>query len=99
MVKHIVLFKLSPELSAEERTCVGLAFKQAIEVLPDRIACLRRVEVGLNANPAEQYDIALYSEFDSLEDVHTYAAHPDHVAAAGLIRPYMAARACTDYEV
>ncbi len=99
MVKHIVLFKLKPELTVAQRAAVGAEFKQAIEALPTQIACLRRVEVGLNVNPDEQFDVALYSEFDSLEDVRAYAVHPAHVAAAGIIRPHVAARACSDYEV
>ena len=98
MVKHIVLFKLKEELPATEKQAVMNQFKEAIEALPAKISVIRKIEVGLNVNPAEAWDIALYSEFDSLEDVETYAVHPDHVAAGKLLADVKLNRACVDYE-
>lgn len=98
MVKHIVLFKLKETLSKEEKCDVMNRFKGAIEALPEKIAVIRKVFVGLNMNEAETWDICLESEFDSLEDVKLYAAHPDHVAAAGILKEAKQDRACVDYE-
>ena len=98
MVKHIVKFKLKETLSAEEKLVVMNDFKAAIEALPAKIDVIRKVFVGLNINEAEQWDICLESEFDSLEDVKLYAAHPDHVAAAGILKDAKQDRACVDYE-
>lgn len=98
MVKHIVLFKLKEELPATEKQAVMNQFKEAIEALPAKISVIRKIEVGLNVNPAEAWDIALSSEFDSLEDVKTYAVHPDHVAAGKLLADVKLNRACVDYE-
>ena len=97
MVKHIVLFKLSaPE---PERTQIITDFCNAIMALPPVIDVIRRIEVSCNINPAEKYDIALYSEFDTLADVTTYAVHPAHVAAAGILKGHVESRACVDYEI
>ena len=98
MVKHIVLFKLKKSISEEEKLTVMNAFKSAIEALPAKISVIRKIEVGLNMNPEEAFDIALNSEFDSLEDVNFYAKHPDHVAASGLLKDVKDSRACVDYE-
>lgn len=98
MVKHIVLFKLKETLSAEEKADVMNRFKSAIEALPAVIPSIRRIHVGLNINPAEQWDICLDSEFDTMEEVKAYAAHPAHVAAAGILKDAKEGRACTDYE-
>ena len=98
MVKHIVMFKLKETLSAEEKLVVMNDFKAAIEALPAKIDVIRKVFVGLNINEAEQWGICLESEFDSLEDVKLYAAHPDHVAAAGILKDAKQDRACVDYE-
>ena len=98
MVKHIVMFKLKETLSAEEKLVVMNDFKAAIEALPAKIDVIRKVFVGLNINEAEQWDICLESEFDSLEDVKLYAALPDHVAAAGILKDAKQDRACVDYE-
>ena len=98
MVKHIVMFKLKETLSMEEKLDVMNRFKAAIEALPAMIDVIRKVFVGLNINEAEQWDICLESEFDSLDDVKLYAAHPDHVAAAGILKDAKLDRACVDYE-
>ena len=96
MVKHIVLFKLKDDVPAEEKLAVMTKFKEAIEALPAKI---RKVEVGLNINPGETWNIALYSEFDTLEDVRYYATHPEHVAAGKILAETKESRACVDYEL
>ena len=46
------------------------------------------------------WDIILTTELPTLEDVNTYANHPEHVAVAkGIIGPVKADRACVDYEI
>ena len=99
MVKHIVLFKLKDEAPEAEKLEAMNSFKKAIEALPAKIAVIRKIEVGLNMNPGETWGIALYSEFDSLDDVRFYATHPDHVAAGKLLAAVKENRACVDYEV
>lgn len=99
MVKHIVLFKLRDEAPVEEKLAAMDNFKKAIEALPEKIAVIRKIEVGLNMNPGETWSIALYSEFDTLDDVKFYATHPDHVAAGKLLANVKESRACVDYEL
>ena len=99
MVKHIVLFKLKDDASADAKLAAMHAFKDAIEALPAKIPFIRNIEVGLNINPAETWSIALYSEFDTLDDVRQYAVHPDHVAAGKLLAEVKESRACVDYEL
>lgn len=98
MVKHIVLFQLDPEMADEDRLNVMQAFKKGIEALPAQIPFIRKIEVGLNINSQESFDIALYSEFDSLDDVKAYSVHPAHVAVAGLLKDCKKSRSCVDYE-
>jgi len=98
MVKHIVMFQLKDTLSMDERLDVMNRFKAAIEALPAKIDVIRKVFVGLNINEAEKWDICLESEFDTLDDVKFYAVHPDHVAAAGILKDAKQDRACVDYE-
>lgn len=97
MVKHIVLFKLKSEVSEAEKLAAMTSFKEAIEALPAKIPVIRKIEVGLNMNPNETWQIALYSEFDSLEDIQFYAAHPEHVAAGKILANVKESRACVDY--
>ena len=94
MVKHIVLFKLKDEVPADKKLTAMKEFK----ALPAKISVIRKIEVGLNMNPGETWSIALYSEFDTLDDVKFYATHPEHVAAGKLIADVKENRACVDYE-
>ncbi len=98
MVKHIVLFKLKDNVSEAEKLVVMNKFKAAIEALPAKISVIRKIEVGLNINPDETWNIALNSEFDTLEDVKFYATHPDHVSAGKILAETKESRACVDYE-
>lgn len=96
MVKHIVAFKLKG--TAAERLDVAMRFKAALESLPDRIEVLKSIEVGLNGNLGESWDVVLTAVVEKMEDVEVYAKHPAHVAAAGLLADHKEARACVDYE-
>jgi len=97
MVKHIVTFKLKG--SAEERRAAAGKFKNALEALPAQISVLRAIEVGINENPAETWDVVLTATVDTLADVDVYAKHPAHVAAAGIIASCKESRACVDYTI
>lgn len=97
MVKHVVTFKLKG--SAADRRRYAADFKQALDVLPEEIEVLRAIEVGLNDNPAEDWDIVLTATLDKMEDVAIYATHPAHVAAAAIIGDVKDSRACVDYIV
>ena len=99
MIKHVVLFKLKTFSSDHERSLKETQIRDALLALKDKIKELKQIEVGLNANHGEEYNIALIATFDSFDDLNTYAKHPDHVAAGALIRPVLEHRACTDYEV
>ena len=95
MIKHIVTFKLTG--TPAERTEVANKFKDALMALPLTIDVLKSIEVGINENPSESWDIVLTAVVEKMEDVETYAKHPANVAAAALLAGHKADRACVDY--
>ncbi|MBO5268544.1 MAG: Dabb family protein [Muribaculaceae bacterium] len=95
MVKHIVSFKLNG--TPDERLEVARKFKAALEALPGVIAPLQSIEVGINENPSESWDVVLTAVVPTMADVEVYAKHPAHVAAAAIVGPHKADRACIDY--
>ena len=97
MVKHIVTFKLSG--TPDVRRDVARRFKEALEALPAVIEPLQSIEVGINKNPTEDWDVVLTAVLPSMADVEVYARHPAHVAAAALLAGHKEARACVDYIV
>jgi hypothetical protein len=62
------------------------------------VETLNKKEEGIYANPEEEYDLALISEFNSMKDLKAYAVHPEHVKAGTGIREILEKRACVDYE-
>lgn len=97
MVKHIVTFKLSG--TTEERRQVAENFKAALLALPKQIEVLQSMEVGINENPNEEWDVVLTAIVPTMADVDIYAKHPAHVEAASLLAGHKESRACVDYVV
>lgn len=97
MVKHIVTFRMKG--NAEERLAAAQDFAARLRVLPEIIEVLQSIEVGINENPSEDWDLVLTALVPTMADVAIYANHPAHVAAAGSAKPHIASRACVDYTV
>lgn len=97
MIKHVVTFKFKGEPA--ERKEYAQKFADALLALPAQIEELKAIEVGLNVNSSEDWDLVLTATAESLEDVAKYSAHPAHVEAVKIIAPVKEARACVDYEV
>ncbi len=95
MTKHIVMFKLQG--SDDVRRETALRFKAALDALPSQIGVLQSIEVALNQNPVEDWDIVLTAVVPTMADVATYAQHPAHLAAASIIKDVKQLRACVDY--
>ena len=97
MIKHIVSFKFKG--TPDEKKAFATKFAEALIQLPCEIPQLKSIEVGLNMNPAETWDLVLTATADSLEDIAIYSAHPAHQAAVAIIAPFKEERACVDYQV
>ncbi|MGQ1785518.1 MULTISPECIES: Dabb family protein [unclassified Saccharicrinis] len=97
MIRHAVLFKLQEFESNAAKNDKMNELKSALEALPAKIDVIKRLEVGLNINPAEEFDIALMVDVDSLETLDIYNQHPEHVAVSKILRPVLTSRSCVDY--
>ncbi len=95
MIKHIVMWKIS----AENKSQNAMKMKADLEALKNSIQQIGKIEVGININPSDcAYDVVLYSEFDSLEDLQIYQKHPRHMEVADFIAQIRTDRAVVDYE-
>lgn len=93
------MFKLTEFATPADKQAKMQEIKTGLEALIDKIDVLHMIRVDFNVNPEEAWDVILTTELDSLEDVKTYATHPEHVAISkGIIGPVKADRACVDYE-
>jgi hypothetical protein len=99
MVKHIVLFKIKDDIQADDKQVIMTTFRDDILALRNIISCIKDINVGFNINPDEQWDICLDSTFETLDDVRYYSKHPQHVMAAGKLKPHLCGRSCVDFEI
>ncbi len=100
MVKHVILWTLKDELSAEEKQQVKAGIKAGLEGLQGKIPGMTEIHVYTNGLETSNADVMLDSTFETFEALKGYAVHPDHVAVAdGAVRPYTKIRSCLDFEV
>lgn len=100
MIKHVILWKLKDELQGEEKEQVKAGIKQGLEGLAGRIPGLVDIKVRTEYLSSSNMDVMLDTTFEDEASLKAYATNPEHVAVAdGKVRPYMAVRACMDYEV
>ena len=92
MVKHIVLYTLKE--GVDKKDAVEL-IASVLVPLVGKIPGLRHMEVKQAFNGM---DYALYSEFDSREDLAAYAVHPLHLEAKEYFHHLLATRVAADYE-
>ena len=99
MVKHIVFWKLKAYAEGASRDENVRRMKAVLEGMRGKIPGMRRVEVGIDFERSEAaWDVALYCEFDTRDQLATYQEHPVHVAAKDFIRAVRDTRAVVDYE-
>ncbi|MCR5195476.1 MAG: Dabb family protein [Pseudobutyrivibrio sp.] len=100
MVKHVILWTLKDELSAEEKEQVKKGIKEGLEGLAGKIPGMIEIKVNINGLESSNADLMLDSTFESVEALKAYAVHPEHVAVAdNNVRPYTKIRSCLDFEV
>lgn len=99
MIKHIVFFGIADGVDGKTKSESAEEIKKELENLINLIPVLRKIEVGLNADdaPQDNYDLSLYSEFDTMDDLNQYQVHPEHKRVAAMIGKVKTSRACVDY--
>jgi hypothetical protein len=99
MIRHIVSWKLISE-DAEGKESGFDTIRTALEALPELIPEIRALQVGRNiAYLDSNWDVVLVADYDSLDALEAYQVHPDHQAAAAIIRPLVAQRSNVDFEI
>ena len=101
MIKHIILWRLRDDLTAEEKQAVKQGIKAGLEGLAGRIPGLVDIKVQVDGRlDSSNADVMLDSTFTDEAALRAYAVHPAHVAVAdGKVRPYTALRTCLDFEM
>jgi hypothetical protein len=99
MIKHIVMWKLCPLFEGKTKKENAEKIKMMLEKLKNCIPQINKIEVGINFNQSETaYDLVLYSEFLSANDLQIYQQHPEHLKVAEFIAKVKIDRVVADYE-
>ena len=84
MLRHVALFRLKPETTAEQVD----AAMDALSTLPDQIDVLRKFRYGRDAGITEgTWDFAVIAVLDNANDYIVYRDDPAHVE---VLRDYLA---------
>ena len=99
MVRHIILWTLKDELSAEEKTAAKKRIKEGLEGLKGKVPGIIEIKVHTEGLPGSNADIMLDSSFENEDALKGYAVHPEHVSVAeNIVRPFSKTRTCLDFE-
>ncbi|MBQ9220469.1 MAG: Dabb family protein [Succinivibrio dextrinosolvens] len=93
MIKHVVMWKFKEGTEAQMNQ-----FLDGLRGLVGQIEVLKSLEVGANINPKEKFSASLICEFDSMEDLNSYATDPRHVAVASICKDITLERVAVDFE-
>ena len=101
MVKHIILWKLNPDLADSEKLSVKAEIKKGLEGLVGIVPGLVDVKVNIDGRlDSSNVDVMLDSTLESEEALKAYATHPAHVEVANTkVRPFTVQRSCLDFEI
>ena len=95
MITHVVFFKL-----AENNPEHAQNIHDKLMTLPDIITQIKHYEVGMNIIESERnYDLALISKFDNMDDLNTYQGHPEHLKVVEYIKSVTQSILAVDYEL
>lgn len=100
MIKHIVMFKLKDKSEGRDKAANIQLLKAMLEALPARIKEILFFEVGINFLQASvAFDLVLVSQFESIEALHSYQKHPEHLKVFDFVAKTCESRIVVDYAV
>ena len=98
MVHHIVLWNFLESMNQEEKREAGAKMKELLEPIGALVEGAVSIKVVMNELDSSNRDIALISQFETVEALKTYQVHPAHVEAGKFVRSVTCNRSCLDYE-
>jgi hypothetical protein len=99
MLKHIVMWKLKENADGKSKDEIAKTIIERIGRFKG-MPGMGALEVGIDINrSASAFDLALYSEFESVEALDSYQNNPDHIVVRDYIQKVTENRIVVDYEI
>ena len=99
MIRHIVMWKLKDFPQAEIKALNAAKLKDELYALKKEIVQIKALNVGINLNPENEYDMVLEVIFDNFDDLMTYQKHPAHLRVVEFLKTIRDLKAAIDYEI
>ena len=100
MVKHVIVWTLKDEYSAEEKEDIKKGIKEGLEGLKGKVPGIVEIKVEISGLDSSNTDLMLDSTFENEDALKGYSVHPEHVkVATEKVRSFTKIRSCFDYEV
>jgi hypothetical protein len=92
------MFKLKDKSEGRDKAANVQLLKEMLEALTARIKEILFFEVGINFLQASvAFDLVLVSQFESIEALHSYQKHPEHLKVFDFVAKTCESRIVVDY--
>lgn len=100
MIRHVVMWKFK-EIGE------GKTKEENLDIVKDKLLALlpiipelKKMEIEKDVSHTDMsYDLILITEFENLDDLHTYAVHPEHQKVAAYVGKVVESRVVLDCEI
>lgn len=96
MFRHVVMVRLTEDMTADQKEALRAGLGRLPEVIPDIRAYRFGDDAGLNEG---NFDFVVTADFDDADGYLAYRDHPDHrKLVAELLGPFVTKRAAVQFE-
>ncbi len=100
MIRHVVMWKLKKSAEGKSKEENMQIIRDSLYALPAQIPEIKRMEIGFDVKHTDMsMDMLLLTEFNDLDDLATYADHPEHLKVSGYVRKVIETRVVLDCEI
>lgn len=100
MIRHVVMWKFKDSAECKDKIENMETVKDSLYALKPIISEIKKMEIGMDVTHSDaSMDLMLLTEFDSIEDMKTYAVHPEHLKVAEYVRKVTETRVVLDCEI
>lgn len=97
--RHIILWTLKSELTKEEKLRIIESTKADLLELKNKVPGVIKLDIVYDGRlESSNCDFMFDFLFESAEALKTFNTHPEHMKAAGKLKPFIMGRTCLDVE-
>ena len=99
MIRHIVMWKFVDNGEGMTKAEIMQKISKELKALVGKIDVINGLEVGASVTSGDMiYDMGLIVTVDNLNDLKTYATHPEHVKVSDFVAKVRTSRVTVDLE-